>query len=179
MSKSAIKRAQRLARLEQKQLQKELKAQLKRAGSEALSEESISSSTPIYESATVQHDQALLPVELSSTAPLPTTDAPDIAVPIQQNGAAHQTAHSLLSSSEASRSIRVQASLDPPSTLFDSQEARAQVALPASKENGSTVASKTVSLTTSNQDTEKSKKRQNALTRTLWTFIMIGGFIGR
>jgi len=29
------------------------------------------------------------------------------------------------------------------------------------------------------QDTEKIKKRQNALTRILWTFIMIGGFIGK
>lgn len=27
------------------------------------------------------------------------------------------------------------------------------------------------------QDTEQQKKRQNALTRTLWTFIMIGGFL--
>lgn len=27
------------------------------------------------------------------------------------------------------------------------------------------------------QDAEKEKKRQNALTRTLWTFIMIGGFL--
>ena len=26
-------------------------------------------------------------------------------------------------------------------------------------------------------DAEKAKKRQNALTRTLWTFIMIGGFL--
>ena len=29
------------------------------------------------------------------------------------------------------------------------------------------------------QDPEKVKKRQNALTRILWTFIMIGGFIGK
>lgn len=28
------------------------------------------------------------------------------------------------------------------------------------------------------QEAEKSKKRQSFLTRTLWTFIMIGGFIG-
>lgn len=28
------------------------------------------------------------------------------------------------------------------------------------------------------QDAEKVKKRQNALTRTIWTFIMIGGFLG-
>jgi phosphatidate cytidylyltransferase len=28
------------------------------------------------------------------------------------------------------------------------------------------------------EDPEKAKKRQNALTRTLWTFIMIGGFLG-
>ena len=27
------------------------------------------------------------------------------------------------------------------------------------------------------QDTEQAKKRRNVLTRTLWTFIMIGGFI--
>jgi len=28
------------------------------------------------------------------------------------------------------------------------------------------------------QDAERVKKRQNALTRVVWTFIMIGGFIG-
>ncbi|KAH7926718.1 phosphatidate cytidylyltransferase [Leucogyrophana mollusca] len=31
---------------------------------------------------------------------------------------------------------------------------------------------------TTTQDAERTKKRQNLLTRTLWTFIMIGGFIG-
>ena len=30
----------------------------------------------------------------------------------------------------------------------------------------------------SSQDAEKAKKRQNALTRTIWTFIMIAGFLG-
>ena len=48
-----------------------------------------------------------------------------------------------------------------------------------SPRNGSAA---TISTAPDNQvsrpDTETAKKRQNVLTRTLWTFIMIGGFIG-
>lgn len=44
--------------------------------------------------------------------------------------------------------------------------------------NGSATISGSSEDQVSRQDPETAKKRQNALTRILWTFIMIGGFVG-
>lgn len=178
MTKSAIKRAQRLARIEQKQRQKELKAQLKRAGSEALSDETVNSSAPSQEPVTTAGEQVLQPTSLSSIESELPVELPDVVAEVKRNGIVHTSEPLHIAASSTAQTGGKQLS-SAKSASCKATNAEGEVATPVvSNVNGSAASSKADSGLPSPQDAEKSKKRQNALTRTLWTFIMIGGFIG-
>jgi phosphatidate cytidylyltransferase len=162
-TKSAIKKANRLARLERKQRQK-----LKQ-GNE-------------------QQQQPVTP----TTLPQPVT-------PVILEEGSLRSSSLLVSSSLPSREAQRPTQDPVPAVSFDtppigittedpSTITSTKVPVPEVKENylekysprnGSAA---TISVASDNQvsrpDPETAKKRQNLLTRTLWTFIMIGGFIG-
>jgi len=173
LTKSAIKKANRLARLERKQRQK-----LKQG-----SEQEEQPGTP---TAFLQPVTAVI-VEERSSSPLHfPSSLPSNSPPLEQISIPQETLQTLLDeSAPAAVSFNVThidiAAGDPPTPT------PINVPVPVVKEdylekylprNGSGTTSVTSDNQVSRQDPETAKKRQNALTRILWTFIMIGGFIG-
>ncbi|KAG6857681.1 hypothetical protein H0H87_004097 [Tephrocybe sp. NHM501043] len=183
-SKSAIKRAQKLARTEKRQQQKALAKARRGHTPDTTAETSDVSSSPLAASiisektiptSLVEHVAQHLLDTPPSVAELPENDASvrpvvapspitltpktiphaEIATPVVS--ASHPPAtNSGKPKEEAPQKPHVQQARGP-----------AEVSKPAPK-------LEEVPL----QDAEKAKKRQSFITRTLWTFIMIGGFIG-
>ena len=170
-TKSAIKKANRLARLERKQRQK-----LKQGN---------------------EQQQQLQPVT-------PTTLPEPVTAEILEEGSSGSGPLLVSSTLPSKAQLPAQASIRPvaPKTALDSVPAVRSDALPIgittedfptimstnvplpevkenylekySPKNGSAASDNQVS----RPDPEMAKSRQNVLTRILWTFIMIGGFIG-
>ena len=168
-TKSAIKKANRLARLERKQRQK-----LKQGNEQQQHTTLPQPVTPvILEEGSSRSSPLLVPPSLLSKAQ-----------PLAQ---------------PSIRAMAPKTDLDPlPALSFEppigittedpSTIASTNVLVPEVKENylekysprngSATTISDTPNNQVSRPDPETAKKRQNVLTRTLWTFIMIGGFIG-
>ena len=173
-TKSAIKKANRLARLERKQRQK-LKqgneeqqqpvtpATLPKPVAPVILEEGLSRSSPLLvPSSLPSQAQPIAQASIRPVAPKTILD-PVLAVSLDTPPIGVTTE-------------------DPPtvtSTNVPVPEVKENYMEKYSPRNGSAA---TISAASDNQvsrpDAETAKKRQNVLTRTLWTFIMIGGFIG-
>ncbi|KAG6820740.1 hypothetical protein H0H93_012386 [Arthromyces matolae] len=163
-SKSSIKKAQKLARTERRQQQKALaKSQREQQTFETTEPAAKVSGTPsVTSSKDFEEDHSATFPEDSSN--LPQVAAHDVAT----NG----TLVELIDASEESvteeRPSEVESttvSEDKPALLHGEGE------LDVLSQNPSPTQVETL-------ETEKAKKRQSFITRTLWTFIMIGGFIG-
>ena len=160
MTKSAIKKANRLARLERKQRQK-----LKQGG-----EQEQPPITPISPQPAT--------VILGERPPTPILVVSSESLPLEP-----QSLEQASKPPEAPEASLVNIPTENPPTATSTNapvpEFEENCLEKDSPRNGSVA---TISVASSNQvsrsDPETAKKRQNALTRILWTFIMIGGFIG-
>jgi phosphatidate cytidylyltransferase len=171
-TKSAIKKANRLARIERKQRQK-------------LKQETEEEQQPVTPITLPQPVTTLILEEGSSSPPLVLSSLPSKAQPLAQASVAPKTA---LDEFVHVPAVNFDAppigstTEDPPtitSTNVPAPEVKENYLEKYSPRNGSAAA---ISAASDNQvsrpDPETEKKRQNILTRILWTFIMIGGFIG-
>ncbi|KDR75864.1 hypothetical protein GALMADRAFT_68330 [Galerina marginata CBS 339.88] len=169
MTKSAVKKAQRLARIEQKKHQKHLKAQARSQQDFKTELDTTPPSPQDQSSGIVTEEEPSHPP--SQASPLSETSVLDLPeVDNEKSNVAYtlESAHS--APSDAAK--LEETSLVPSSK--DAPEAKVELGtrtILAVNGNGSPASSHLA------QDPEKVKKRQNALTRILWTFIMIGGFI--
>jgi len=176
-SKTSLRKAARAARLEKKQ-QERAAAKLRREASATSSQPSHS---PLL--GTIDH-----PLELSETdspsvddAPLPDPDQPAITnghvehpgrqvpVPVREPEAVQEPATVLPIPEPSEREVREDRPATQPTPLAEQREA-ITVPPPRLVTQPATIAPA--------QSDNPEKKRQNILTRTLWTFIMIGGFLG-
>lgn len=190
-SKSAIKKAKAQARAEKRQQEKAARAAARQlANGKALSASSPTTSQSPSESPETTH-KALEEPEVPIVAQrLPHAEEPTpIRTPgiskIDANGDAHHTAQPVPIPVERTPAVSASAPpftedvqpavpvpLQPPPPPKQSEKPPAMAngtskhALPIPTDAPATP-----------QEIEKAKKRQSFLTRTLWTFIMIGGFI--
>ncbi|KAM6502250.1 Cytidylyltransferase family domain containing protein [Amanita muscaria] len=148
-SKSALKKAQKLARTERRHRERAAAKQAKLASQHELSSEPESTPSMAGNVAPVFEPPRTRP----STVPAAVPSVPD-EPRRKQNGDAHDVPHP------------VQQPPEPPVQQRVPAPGVVEPAKPQEKP------------TPSAQEVEKLKKRQSFLTRTLWTFIMIGGFIG-
>jgi phosphatidate cytidylyltransferase len=174
LTKSAIKKANRIARLERKQAQKEKARKERLAGDSALSGPSTNSEG------------------LDVISPVPAE-----SVELEPRGDVTPAVLESISDEEPVPRPTILASQEPPpeplvkstngfhpvpntNVDIDEKEQVADISVPE-PHNGvlanGTFENATTTTTPVTEDPETVKKRQNVLTRTLWTFIMIGGFI--
>ncbi|KAF8893783.1 cytidylyltransferase family-domain-containing protein [Infundibulicybe gibba] len=153
-TKSAIKKASRLARIERRQQQKALK----KAGLSAPSSDAPSiSSSPV-----LIHKEILVEKEPAASAPASNTEVshsspePPVSAIIQPE-AIKPEEDLILNSKPPQEQVE-------PQRIYNNHKGKNDVTANTPRPSA--------------QDAEKVKKRQNMLERTLWTFIMIGGFIG-
>jgi phosphatidate cytidylyltransferase len=172
-SKSAIKKAKKLARTEKRQ---RLKALAKsQARSSASPENSVTSSevSPMRE--VVPLPDPSKPLGLSDPYILPTV-SPQVEespverekAPIEANGPAPEVNAPSASSTPIvleTPSVHESLPTDLPPAPHPAEKPPQSMTLPLHDE-------------TAAKDAEKAKKRQSFLTRTLWTCIMISGFVG-
>ncbi|KAF8973236.1 cytidylyltransferase family-domain-containing protein [Flammula alnicola] len=174
MTKSAIKKANRLARIERKQRQKP-KTQL--PGDEDTATAAQDPTPPV--------SQAVSPIkseEQPPSQPPPETRSESLASYVNSVAEAHVEVNGSAHVQEATST----APLDTPAeketethVLYEVKSElveTAPITQTAPFTNGS-AATTVHDKSTPTQDSEQIKKRQNALTRILWTFIMIGGFV--
>ncbi|PPQ67251.1 hypothetical protein CVT25_005835 [Psilocybe cyanescens] len=170
LTKSAIKKAQRLARIEAKQRQKQLKA-------EARSKEDVTTNTdsvPVdlkSSRLSVDDTSTMSPVRsITQSEPLPSIEAV-MPETVKRNGS---------TPSEELPAVQKEV------TEVEKVPPKPSVPIPGPESNGNPIPQASPSangstLKTTAKDaainTEQVKKRQNVLTRVIWTFIMIGGFI--
>ena len=174
LTKSAIKKANRLARLERKQRQK-----LKQ-GSEQEQQPVTSATLPQPVTAVILEERSLNPLLVVSSESLPSKPQS-----LEQASNPPQAPKTSLDEFVPVPTV----SSDVPAISIPTEDTptttSTNVPVPEVKEdkyssrNGSIA---TITIASDNQvsrpDPETAKKRQNILTRTLWTFIMIGGFVG-
>jgi phosphatidate cytidylyltransferase len=171
-TKSAIKKAQKLARVEKRQ---RLKALAKsQAGSSASPENSVASSevTPLREA--VPLPEPSKPLGLSDSYILST-----VSPPVEESSAEREKAPIGVNG----LALKINApSASPMPTALETPTAHESVptAPPAPQPAEKPPQPMTLPLhdETAAKDAEKVKKRQSFLTRTLWTCIMITGFVG-
>ncbi|CAA7261615.1 unnamed protein product [Cyclocybe aegerita] len=181
MTKSAIKRANRLARIERKQRQK----QQKKASSEESKSTTVSgTTTPL-----VQPElRTEAPVETVAPKPEPIPGAPVAAAPIESqsfekvheeksNGTAHPNRVEVTLAASSQLPAAEKPVVETSDILVDS-DTKPGVQQALSPTHGLVMPPSTTESAPPVQDAEQVKKRQNALNRIIWTFIMIGGFIG-
>ena len=176
-SKSALKKAARAARLEKKQ-QERAAAKLRR---EASATSSQPSQSPLL--GTIEH-----PLELSETdsPSVDDTPLPDPDQPVITNG---RVQHPERKAPEPVR--EPEAGQEPPTVppipesskreVKEDRPATLPTPLPQQRESIAIPPPRLVTQPATvapAQSDNPEKKRQNILTRTLWTFIMIGGFLG-
>jgi phosphatidate cytidylyltransferase len=176
-TKSAIKRAQKLARIEKKQKQKALakalRVQAPTSPASSQSEVSLEPHTNLdntrngHLSDTDENENA---TSSQSSSISPVAEEPESCQsPAEVNGAC--------SASRVSSSEHLNAtSIDSKPRSLLSQPA--QEALTERSEDTTPPPKQDSVPQQPSPDLEKMKKRQGFITRTLWTFIMIGGFIG-
>lgn len=181
-TKSAIKKANRLARIERKERQK-----LKLPASEETQttnpnpfEDSISPvSTPVA-SVKVEEFSQPLPAATSSE-PAELRVILEAQPRVEVNGSAYAEALKpvLSEAVEVEKTTRVVVtSPSPPTRKTMPTDTETTTETTLSVNGSATKTDQNGKPAAQGQDTESAKRRQNALTRTLWTFIMIGGFIG-
>jgi phosphatidate cytidylyltransferase len=170
-SKSAIKKAAKTARTEKRLQQKAAKTWT----SDILHSKSESSVQPAtaYEPIKVMHES----YEIIPVAPEPSHDGPGETPPVdpplsQPDGDVHKY-DDLISSPEPSYPTSMETSgRNSPDHLGASDSGQQD---PLNEELRLALQNKL----NQEQAAERTKKKQNAITRTLWGFIMIGGFIGK
>jgi phosphatidate cytidylyltransferase len=170
-SKSALKKAARAARLEKKQ-QERTAAKLLR---EASANSSQPTSSPLL--GTLEH-----PLELSETDSPSVGDAslPDTTHPGAING---EIDHSESPTLDSTREPEPEPKPVAASFIPEPSERKVEEDRPVQQPEITVVPAPEIVLqpaaaTTTSQADNPERKRQNILTRTLWTFIMLGGFIG-
>lgn len=173
LTKSAMKKASRIARLERKQALKEKARKEKLAGNTSSNGESVNANTP---DVVTLLSEEIVDVELRSDTPPAIRDASDQdPAPSTPNLVSHEPASEVLDKPANGFHHIPNSDMDT-----DEKEQAADTSAPEPHNgvlaNGS-LEEATPTPTPVTEDPEKVKKRQNALTRTLWTFIMIGGFI--
>jgi phosphatidate cytidylyltransferase len=175
LTKSAIKRANLQARLERRQREKLNKTQAPtKAKIQAVTLPISPPISPLKPEVTALHE----PVPLSETSNLISDPFPKPSVEEKTNG----NGHSVKSTSIASQNDVTPAVTEPivspvvQAPKFKPEKFVEPLPLPDSSPK---TADRPPNGSPPPQDPEKVKKRQNALTRILWTFIMIGGFIGK
>jgi phosphatidate cytidylyltransferase len=160
-TKSALKRAQKQARTERRQQQKALAKAERKGAAQAHG----ANSTPSEDANTT--DQHMSDNEVHRDA------EDELSPPVPPK--------------DELTPVHIQPSLNPSSLpikqpwIADKSELVEQAAIPISTPSRSVQEASNPSLPqklTTPESSEKAKKRQSFLTRTLWTFIMIGGFIG-
>jgi phosphatidate cytidylyltransferase len=170
-SKSAIKKAQKLARAEKRQRQKALgKSQ---AGLSPSPENSVASSEVTPSREAVPLPEPSEPSSLNDSEYI----LPSVPPPVEESSREREKASIEINGMAPGVTVSsTPTPLEAPSTLEPSPTAPLT---PQLMEKPST---KPMTLPlhdeTSARDAEKVKKRQSFLTRTLWTCIMISGFIG-
>lgn len=179
MTKSAIKKANKLARIERKQQQK-LKAKEKAQAQQTVSTEPASvpqsKSQDVVKAEEVEVEQPpVSPPPAPVPAPLPLADP--VKEEVKTNGAA-----AVVASKDLPKEVPKDLPPPPPQQPPAVEKAvpkppspprvpEVEVRRPTPPKSNGTNGATTV-------DAENVKKRQNVLERTVWTFIMIGGFIG-
>jgi phosphatidate cytidylyltransferase len=174
LTKSAIKKANRLARLERKQRQK-----LKQ-GSEQEQQPVASTTLPQPVTAVILEERSSSPLLVLSSESLPSKPQS-----LEQASNPQQAPKTSLDEFVPVPTVSSHAPAISIPTEDTPTTTSTNVPVPEVKEdkyssrNGSIA---TMTIASDNQvsrpDPETAKKRQNILTRTLWTFIMIGGFVG-
>lgn len=178
MTKSAIKRANLQARLERRQREKISKTQAPtKAKIQAVTLPISPPISPLKPEVTALHE----PVPLSETSMLGSRPGsvhpfPNPSVEEKTNG----NGHSVKSTPIASVVVpAVREPIASPVVQAPKVKPEKSVEPPPLSNSSPKTADKPPNGSPPPQDAEKVKKRQNALTRILWTFIMIGGFIGK
>ncbi|KAG6861093.1 hypothetical protein C0995_004030 [Termitomyces sp. Mi166 len=183
-SKSAIKRAQKLARTEKRQQQKALVKAQRGHTLETTTKHPDTSPSPPVTASTFSDDAPPIKLDESSSITSPSIAMPVADLPV--NGApveplvppafpdlippsSEDQTKSALVLLKPSPAVENEKSVPEPVDKHGKGQAESLVEVPYPATQSQAVPS---------QDTEKAKKRQSFLTRTLWTFIMIGGFIG-
>jgi len=176
-TKSAIKKANRLARIERKQQQK-LKAKEKAQEQQLPTDEapSATESEPVVVKSEEEEKPPVAPLSATVPAPLPPSDPVKEEKPeVKTNGAATAPVTASLPPPPPPVPVVVSEPTPQLNTTHSIPEVEVErKPIVPTEVNGPTVVEKSASA----PDSEKVKKRQNALNRIVWTFIMIGGFIG-
>lgn len=175
LTKSAIKRANLQARLERRQREKFSKTQAPTKAKIQGVTLPISPPTSLLKpEVTTLHE----PVSLSEMPNLVSDSFPNPSVEEKANG----NGNSEKSTSVTSQNVVVPAVTEPSvSPVVQASKLKPEKSvepLPSPNDSPKAV-DRPPNSSPPTQDPEKMKKRQNALTRILWTFIMIGGFIGK
>ncbi|KAF9524042.1 cytidylyltransferase family-domain-containing protein [Crepidotus variabilis] len=177
LTKSAIKRAQRLARIERKRRER-VEARAKAKNGDPLTPISPAHQNevaPEVKPEEVQRpEEPVQPVVAAASVPPVEVVAAPSAPEIKANGITTKpTSQDPLPPSQPPKPVEL---------LEQLVDVPAVPSIPELKEKllPESVKAATAALVnpSSPQDAERVKKRQNALTRTLWSLIMIGGFIG-
>lgn len=190
LTKSALKKQKALARQEKRQQEKAARAAARARSAQASpapeqqQNESIpgSSETAPPAAKVEEKKQNSVPVtEIRQNGAAPPVSEPEPSKPLL-NGYADTAKELSLPPLLSSESTSILSSVITEETSdFNKPIESVPVTMPASAPRKAHVEipapHKQTSAPPPPQDTESAKKRQNALTRTLWTFIMIGGFL--
>ena len=168
LTKSAIKKANRLARLERKQRQN-----LRHQGSDHEEQTTTPTALPQPVTVVILEEQSPTPPYVPSSLPSESSCLEHVSIPPPQMPVP------AVSIDAPSIDIAAEGPPSPTPINLPVPEVKDDYLEKYLPLNGSA----TIPLASGNQvsvqDPETVKKRQNALTRILWTFIMIGGFIGK
>lgn len=189
LSKSAIKKAQSLARKERRQQQKAQARAAKAAGG-ASPEAPLTPQTPETKLPEALPTPAAAPVALPKASEIPAEPSKvEVHPPSAKTSyGVHAAANGTSNDGESKVTEKPSVELSQSKTMKVSPQAPAvpaasvpvpapQAPSPPSLEEGTTSTAST-STSTLPLPEEAAKKRQNVLERVVWTFIMIGGFIG-
>ncbi|KAL1945801.1 hypothetical protein VTO73DRAFT_1803 [Trametes versicolor] len=196
LSKSALKKQKALARAEKRQLEKVARAAARAqaaGGKSAASSDAGSVQSPPVTQAPPTTSEAPLAKPVAAVAPekLPVkelvADVSKSAVVKPTNGVAHpvEVANGSIASAPAPEPSVPPPPSHPAPPPVDAEPVAQFSTVPAPLEKAIPVARRTdienppekKPAEPSPQDAEKAKKKASFVTRTLWTFIMIGGFI--
>ncbi len=176
-SKSAIKKAKLQALREKRQQERAARAAARNQANGSAKAASSPTSSPSPADSPVIETKALEVEGLVSPSDEPISNGTLHTVPLNfgANGDAHPT--------EQPAGVPVQIPADSVPTTSPSSVPDVEKSAPVNDEpvmpveKPAPMSPQPAEKQEDPQDAEKAKKRQNALTRTLWTFIMIGGFL--
>ncbi|RPD78685.1 hypothetical protein L226DRAFT_610550 [Lentinus tigrinus ALCF2SS1-7] len=179
LSKSALKKQKALARAEKRQLEKAARAAARAQKATGGAQPAV---PPASEDAPIEEPAAADVVEPSPVEEVvEEVRAPQPVAPKPANGAAHSSVATNGSAPQAPTNEHPSAAPSPPPPAYNTPAAVKPT--PAPSEKVSNLAPRKIDIETpleksvAPEQSEQVKKRQSFLTRTLWTFIMIGGFI--